>query len=124
MLITVRYGDVSKPINTNCKCGVILEHLRRAANLGATVVLDLCDKDGNVKGLRPNPITYANTMLTSGEKYFLCSATDDGKQYNYQVLANLTAEEGKIEVKPTKLDKKEPVKRQSTKPSAKAKKGK
>lgn len=123
MLITVRYGDVSKPINSNCKCGVILEHLRKVANIGPTVVLDLCDKDGVVKGLRPNPITYANTMLASGEKYFLVSAVDDGKQYNYQILANLTAEEGKIEVKPTKVDKKETIKKNPPR-SAKGKKGK
>ena len=124
MQVNVRYADVTKPINMNCKCGVIIEHIRRLGGYDATLILDVCDKDGNVKLLRQNPTTYATSCLQSGETYFLVSGTEDGKQFSYQVLANLTSEEPQIEVKPTKVDKPAPNRRAPPKPPAKGKKGK
>jgi hypothetical protein len=124
MQVNVRYADVSKPINMNCKCAVILEHIRRLGNYDAALVLDVCDKDGNVKLLRQNPVMYATTYLSAGETYYLVSATEEGKQFTYQVLATLSQEEPQIDVKPTKVDKPPVPKRAAPKPTAKAKKGK
>lgn len=105
MLAYFRYGDVTKILNTNCKCGVVIEHLRKAGNYDQSLVLDISDKDGNVKLLRNNVTAYANTMLAVGETYYLISAQEDGKQYTYTLLANMKPEENPIEVKPTKMDK-------------------
>ena len=126
MQVNIRYADVNKPINMNCKCGVILEHIRKLGNYDAALVLDVCDKDGNVKLLRQNPTTYATSYLSAGETYYLVSATEDpaGKQFVYQNLATLTGEEPQFEVKPTKADKPAPAKRAAPRPAAKARKGK
>jgi hypothetical protein len=124
MQVNVRYADVTKPINMNCKCAVILEHIKRLGNYDAALVLDICDKDGNVKLLRQNPVMYATTYLSANETYYLVSATEDGKQFTYQVLAALTPDEPQIDVKPTKADKPPPPKRAPPKPAAKPKKGK
>jgi hypothetical protein len=124
MQVSIRYADVNKPINMNCKCGVIIEHIRRLGNYDATLILDICDKDGNVKLLRQNPTSYATSYLTANETYYLVSGVEDSKQFTYSVLATLTAEEPQIEVKPTKADKPVVVKRAPPKPPAKPKKGK
>ena len=124
MQVNIRYAEVNKPINMNCKCGVILEHIRKLGNYDPALVLDVCDKDGNVKLLRQNPTGYATSCLSAGETYYLVSATEDGKQFVYQTLATLTAEEPQFEVKPTKADKPAPTKRAAPRPAAKARKGK
>jgi hypothetical protein len=124
MTVTIRYAEVPKLINMNCKCGVILEHIRRLGNYEAAVILDVCDKDGNVKLLRQNPTISATSYLSAGATYWLVSATEDAKMFNYQLLATLTPEEPQIEPKPTKADKPPPPKRTSPKPPAKPKKGK
>jgi hypothetical protein len=108
----------------NCKCGVIIEHIRRLGNYETSLILDVCDKDGNVKLLRQNPTTYATSYLSSGETYYLVSGIEEAKQFVYQVQAALTAEEPQIEVKPTKADKPVIPKRAPPKPPPKAKKGK
>ncbi|EAY12387.1 hypothetical protein TVAG_246210 [Trichomonas vaginalis G3] len=122
MQINIRFNDQNKPININCKCGVILEHIRKCANLDSSLLLDLSDKDGNVKLLRPNLTTYATQFLSAGETYYLVSATEDPKQYTYKLLATLTPEEGTIDVKPTKPDKKDVAKKPPPKPASRAKK--
>ena len=93
MQINIRYGDVTKPLNMNCKAGVILEHLRKCAGIESNVILDLSDKDGNVKLLRQNPTSYATTLLSANDTYYLVSAVEDQKQFIYTVLANLTPQE-------------------------------
>jgi hypothetical protein len=126
MLVTIRYADQSKLINLSCKCGVILEHIRKCGNLDANLALDLSDKDGNVRLLRQNLTAYANSFLTSGETYFLVSAQEESKQYVYTLLVTLKPDEPVFEIKPTKVDKKEnkrPAKPQA-KPPPKPKKGK
>lgn len=124
MQINIRYADTTKPLNMNCKCGVILEHLRKCASIDPSVLLDLTDKDGNVKLLRQNPTTYATNVLSANETYYLVSAVEDQKQFIYTVLANLTPEEQQIDVKPTKADKPPPPKRPPAKvpPKGRAKK--
>ena len=123
MQINIRFNDQNKPININCKCGVILEHIRKCANLDSTLLLDLCDKDGNVKLLRPNLTSYATSYLSAGETYFLVSATEDTKQYTYKLLVTLGPDEPPIEVKPTKPEKKDSSKKSAPKPASRAKKG-
>jgi hypothetical protein len=105
MQVTIRYSDVSKPINMNCKCAVIMEHIRKLGNYESGLLLDLCDRDGNVKLLRQNPVAYTTTCLTAGDTYYLVSAIAKGKQYTYQVLATMLQNEQEIEVKPTKAEK-------------------
>lgn len=124
MQVNIRYADANKPINMNCKCGVIIEHIRRLGNYDAALILDICDKDGNVKLLRQNPTAYATSYLSAGETYYLVSATEEAKQFVYSVLATLTSEEPQIEVKPTKADKPTGSKRAPPKPPAKGRKGK
>jgi len=124
MQINIRYADVNKPININCKCGVIIEHIRKCANLDPSLILDFCDKDGNVKLLRSNLTAYATSFLSAGEVFYLVGAQEDGKQYVYKLLATLTPEEGVIEVKPTKADKKDATKKPPPKPVSRAKKPK
>ena len=124
MQINIRFNEINKPININCKCGVIIEHIRKCANLDLNLLLDFCDKDGNVKLLRSNLTSYATSFLTAGETYFLVSGQEDGKQYTYKLLVNLLPEEGNIEVKPTKIDKRETVKKPPPKPASRAKKPK
>lgn len=123
MIVTIRFGDQSKPINTNCKNGVILEHIRSCAGVDNSVIVDLCDKDGNVKLLRSNPTAYATSYLQSGETYFFVSAQEEAKQYVYSLLVNLKPDENAFDIKPTKLDKKE-SKKPPSKQSSKGKKGK
>lgn len=123
MIVTVRFGDQSKPINTNCKNGVILEHIRACAGVDSSIIVDLCDKDGNVKLLRSNPTAYATSYLQSGETYFFVSAQEETKQYTYTLLVNLKPDEPQFDIKPTKLDKKD-SKKPPPKQSLKAKKGK
>lgn len=117
MQVNIRYGDTNKPININCKCGVIIEYIRKCANLDSSLILDLCDKDGNVKLLRQNLTTYATSYLSAGETYYLVSATEDTKQFVYQLMANLTSTEPTFDIKPTKVDKKETAKRAPPKPA-------
>jgi hypothetical protein len=124
MQVNIRYGDVNKPINMNCKCAVILEHMRRLGGYDATLILDICDKDGNVKLLRQNPTTYATSYLVAGETYYLVGATEEPKQFVYEVLATLTSDEPQIDVKPTKADKPSQPRRAPQKAAAKPKKGK
>jgi hypothetical protein len=126
MLVTIRYAAESKLINLNCKCGVILEHIRKCGNFDAALALDLSDKDGNVRLLRQNLAAYANSFLTSGETYYLVSAQEEAKQYVYTLLVTLKPEEPVFELKPTKVDKKETKRpaKPPPKPPAKGKKGK
>lgn len=124
MQVNIRFNDQNKPININCKCGVILEHIRKCGNIEQGLLLDLCDKDGNVKLLRPNLTAYATSYLSGGETYFLVNCIEDPKQYTYKLLATLTPEEGTIDVKPTKPDKKDTAKKAPPKPASRAKKGK
>ena len=123
MIVNIRFLDQSKPINTNCKCGVILEHIRSCGGLDPSLVLDLCDKDGNVKLLRTNLTNYATSYLQSGETYYLVSAQEETKQYVYTLQATLKSDEPQFEIKPTKLDKKE-AKRTTSKPGTRSKKTK
>ena len=123
MIVHIRYADQTKPINTNCKNGVILEHIRTCAGIDNSVVIDFCDKDGNVKLLRSNPTAYATSYFQSGETYFLVSAQEELKQYTYKLLVTLKPEENQFDIKPTKLDKKD-AKKPPPKPSSRAKKGK
>lgn len=111
MQINVRYGNVTKPLNMNCKAGVILEHIRKCAGIDPNVLLDLSDKDGNVKLLRQNPTTYATTLLSANDTYFLVSAVEEQKQFIYTLLVELAPEEPAIVVKPTVADKPPPPKR-------------
>ena len=110
MQINVRYGDETKPLNMNCKSGVIIAHLRRCAGIENDVVLDLCDKEGNVKLLRQDPTVYANTLLSANETYFLVSAADNKEENvcNYTNLANMKEEEPPLEIKPTEIIKPPP----------------
>lgn len=124
MQINIRFAEVNRPVNMNCKCGVIIESIRRLGSYDATLVLDVCDKDGNVKLLRQNLTSYATSYLSAGETYFLVSATADGARFTYQNLAKLGPDEPVFEVKPTKADKPAPPKRAPAKPAARGRKGK
>jgi hypothetical protein len=124
MQVNIRYADVNKPINMNCKCAVILEHMRRLGNYDTALILDLCDKDGTVKLLRQNPTSYATSYLVAGETYYLVSATEEPKQFVYQILATFLPDEPQIDVKPTKADKPSQPRRAPQKATAKPKKGK
>jgi hypothetical protein len=124
MQVNIRFQETSKPINMNCKCGVIIEHIRGLGSYDAALILDLSDKDGNVRMLRQNPTLYATQYLTAGETYYLVSGTEDGKQFVYQILATLSPDEGTIDVKPTKVDKPVAPKKAPPKPPPKPKKGK
>jgi hypothetical protein len=110
MLAKIRYGDHTRTVNLNCKCGVILEHIRKCGNYESGLVLDLSDKDGNVRLLRQNNSLYANSFLTAGETYFLVSAHEDPKQSVYALLVKLTQEETAFDLKPTKAAVKSPLK--------------
>jgi hypothetical protein len=125
MLVTIRFAEESKLLNLACKCGVILEHIRKCGGLEPSLALDLSDKDGNVRLLRQNLTCEANTFLTSGETYFLVSAEEEPKQYTYTLLAKLRPEEPVFEIKPTKIDRKETKRppKAPPKPPPKAKKG-
>jgi hypothetical protein len=124
MQVNIRYSDVNKPINMNCKCAVILEYIRKLGNYDPGLLLDACDKDGNVRLLRQNPLAYATTCFTVGETYYLVSAAEEGKQFVYQMLTIRGEDEPEIEVKPTKIEKQPVTKRGSAKPTPKAKKSK
>jgi hypothetical protein len=125
MMVTIRYADQSKLINLNCKSGVILEHIRKCGNFDPALIIDLSDKDGNVRLMRQNLAVYANSFLTSGETYYLVSAQEEAKQYVYALLATLKPEEPPFEIKPTRIDKKEPKRaaKPPPKPPSKPKKG-
>jgi hypothetical protein len=125
MMVTIRYADQSKILNLNCKSGVILEHIRKCGNFDSGLVLDLSDKDGNVRLMRQNLAVYANSFLSAGETYYLVSAQEETKQYVYALLATLKPEEPPFEIKPTKIDKKEPKRaaKPAAKPAPKPKKG-
>lgn len=105
MEVKIRFNDTCKHINLNCKNGVILEHVRALAELDPNVILDLCDKDGNVKLLRQNPTAYATTGLAPNETYYLVSAVEENKFFQYTLIANLNKDEVPFEIKPTKADK-------------------
>lgn len=122
MQVNIRYGDITKPLNMNCKAGVILEHIRKCAGIDPNVLLDLTDKDGNVKLLRQNPTTYATTLLSANDTYFLVSAVEEDKQFIYTLLVNLNPGEPSINVKPTQADKPPPPKRPQPKIPPKGKK--
>ena len=115
MQINIRYGDITKPLNMNCKCGVILEHIRKCADIDPNVLLDLTDKDGNVKLLRQNPTAYATTILSANQTYYLVSAIEEQQQFIYTLLVTLAPGEPQIDVKPTKADKPPPPKRPAPK---------
>lgn len=124
MQVNIRYADVNKPINMNCKSGVILEHIRKCAGLDGSLLLDLSDKDGNVRTLRANPTTYATSFLSANETYYLVSATEENKQFIYTLQATLTPDEPPFEIKPTKADKPNTTKRPPPKAPPRSRKGK
>lgn len=105
MIAFVRIGLTSVPINLNCRNGVLIEHLRSRGGLTSLQVLDLSDKEGNVKNLRSNPLVYASSTLQQNEVYFIVSALEDGKQTTFSLLAEFTEDETPFEVKSTKIDK-------------------
>jgi hypothetical protein len=67
-------------MNLNCKCGVILKHIRKFTNLDVRPVLDLSDEDGNVALFPQSLAAYANSFLRPQKHIF--SSVHKKKQSN------------------------------------------
>lgn len=121
MQADIRFNQTSKPVNLDCRCGVILEYIRKLAEIDRSYRLDVCDKDGNVRRLNESLTSYASNLLESGETYFLVNVIDDSKDPNiasYALLVELGRDEPKIEPKAVKPEKREPYKKLTAKSAA------
>lgn len=105
MIASVRVGDQCKMINTNCKSGVVLEYLKKCAGLDSSALVDLCDKDGNVRSMLVNPFKYASTCLKTGETYYLVKAEKKDSQLVYTLMCNLKSDEPSFEIRALSIDK-------------------
>uniref|UniRef100_A0A1I8J155 DWNN domain-containing protein n=1 Tax=Macrostomum lignano TaxID=282301 RepID=A0A1I8J155_9PLAT len=91
VFITVKHGaNVETLFNQDCKCAALLRAIRdKCCNFGSSEIIDLSDKDGNVKDLRKYPNMTAKEVLADredcvlirvGEKLAKGSKRDSSKQ--------------------------------------------
>ncbi|PAA69026.1 hypothetical protein BOX15_Mlig014401g2 [Macrostomum lignano] len=80
VFVTVKHGVNEQTLfNQDCRSVTLLNAIREKCSLDAKDVIDLSDRDGNVKDLRKNPNMQAKEVLADREDVILLRVGENDK---------------------------------------------